>query len=97
MLHVWPLVLVAVSVHVGLIANSMSAFIPCATSYIEDESEAEYVAESAACKDGLSLKYFLGELMQVLTSITIHMDNQCAMFMASNLFTNKCSKYIDLR
>mmetsp|Transcript_43485 Transcript_43485/g.81431 ORF Transcript_43485/g.81431 Transcript_43485/m.81431 type:complete len:398 (+) Transcript_43485:385-1578(+) len=60
-------------------------------------TEAEYVAVSDACKDGLSLYYFLGEFVQVLTPITIYMDNQGAMFMASNLVTNKRSKHIDLR
>mmetsp|Transcript_40261 Transcript_40261/g.76979 ORF Transcript_40261/g.76979 Transcript_40261/m.76979 type:complete len:86 (+) Transcript_40261:3-260(+) len=35
--------------------------------------------------------------MQVTKPITIFMDNQGAMYMASNLVTNKRSKHIDLR
>lgn len=34
--------------------------------------------------------------MQVLQPITIYMDNQAAMFMASNLVSNKRSKHIDI-
>jgi len=60
-------------------------------------TEAEYVVLSDAWKDGLSLYYFLGEFLQVLKPITIYMDNQGAMFMASNLVTNKRSNHIDLR
>jgi len=60
-------------------------------------TDAEYVAESGAYKDGLSLYYFLGEFVLMLTPTTIYMDNQGAMFMASNLVTNKRSKRIDLR
>eukprot|EP00241_Pyramimonas_parkeae_P009870 CAMPEP_0114244830 /NCGR_PEP_ID=MMETSP0058-20121206/11555_1 /TAXON_ID=36894 /ORGANISM="Pyramimonas parkeae, CCMP726" /LENGTH=122 /DNA_ID=CAMNT_0001357809 /DNA_START=1883 /DNA_END=2251 /DNA_ORIENTATION=- len=57
-------------------------------------TEAEYVAVSDTCKDGLSLCYFLGEFVQVLSPITIYMDNQGAMFMTSNLVTNKRSKHM---
>lgn len=60
-------------------------------------TEAEYVAVSDACNDGIVLYYFLVEFVQVLTHITKCIDKYGAMFLASNTVTDKRSKHIDPR
>lgn len=52
---------------------------------------------SDACKDGFNMYRFMSEYMQIITHISIYMDNKGAMFMASNLVTSKRSKHIDFR
>jgi len=52
-------------------------------------TEAEYIAVLDACKDGLNMFHFMNEFVQVNIPIHTFMDNQGAMYMASNQVTNK--------
>lgn len=58
--------------------------------------EAEYIAVSAACKDGLNMIHFLNKFALVSSPTHIFMDNEEAMYMANKLVTNETSKHIDL-
>lgn len=60
-------------------------------------TEAEYIALSDTCKDGLGLYDFINEFIHVDPPMQMHMDNRGAMFMTNNLVTTKKSKHIDLR
>lgn len=52
--------------------------------------EAENIVVSDVCKDGLKIYHFLNKFLQVIISIPFHLDIYgYAMFVASNLVTNK--------
>lgn len=59
--------------------------------------EIVYIDVLDACKEGLNIYHFLNECMHVIVPIPSCMDNKGAMYMASNVVTNKRSKHIDLR
>ncbi len=59
--------------------------------------EAEYVALAAATREVLSLRSLLGELKISISEAVIHVDNQPALFLASNPVVTTRSKHIDIR
>ena len=60
-------------------------------------TEAEYVAVSESCKDGLHVIHFLNEFLNPVLPSILKMDNQGALFMAKNDVSSKRSKHVDLR
>ena len=62
-------------------------------------TEAEYMALSESCKEGIYLKNLLNELMLCENmSLCLYSDNQSSIKIASNpLFHNKRTKHIDIR
>lgn len=83
---------------VSLMDGNLVAWHAAKQRYVATSStEAEYVAVSEACKDGLHLLHFLSEFIQVTLPSTMRVDNMGAMFMAKNDVSNKRTKHIDLR
>uniref|UniRef100_A0A1E1WHS9 Reverse transcriptase Ty1/copia-type domain-containing protein n=1 Tax=Pectinophora gossypiella TaxID=13191 RepID=A0A1E1WHS9_PECGO len=59
--------------------------------------EAEYMALSEACREALYLQNLECELIGNCNKIVLYNDNQSALKMASNHYSHKRSKHIDIR
>jgi hypothetical protein len=61
-------------------------------------TEAEYMAAAAATKEAVWLRTLLGEFNLSKThAITLHIDNQSAILLASNSMFHECTKHIAIR
>ena len=60
-------------------------------------TEAEYIAASEACKEGLYFRNLISELRPVQLPIKLNVDNLGAGFIAQNSVNNSRTKHIDIR
>ena len=60
-------------------------------------TEAEFVAGSEACKEGLYIRNLIRDMIPVMQPFTLNVDNQGSIYLGENAVTSSRAKHIDIR